>query len=137
VPTRIDDLGGHTWNTPTAINKDGVVVGFSLPADQEGTTNYRAFAWTKAGGLRRLDEVPNMVRSQALGINDSNQIVGLVRIAGVGRRAAIWQTPTATVQKLNDLAPGAPLLTIAGDINNDGKIAGYTADGFGFLAVPH
>jgi len=136
VPRRIDDLGGHTWNTPTAINNDGVVVGFSLPLDQESTVNYRAFVWTKEGGIKKLDEMPDTVRSLALGINDNNQIVGRVTIAGVGRRAVIWQTPTAPVQKLNDLAPGAPVLTIAGDINNDGKIAGYTADGIGFLAVP-
>src|SRR5438874_3903241 len=43
VAVRIGDLGGHTWNTPTAINNDDVVVGFSLPADQEGTRFYRAF----------------------------------------------------------------------------------------------
>jgi len=136
VPRRIDDLGGHTWNTPTAINNDGVVVGFSLPLDQDGTVNYRAFVWTREGGIRRLDEMPGTIRSQALGINDSNQVVGLARIAGVGLRAVIWQTPAAPVQRLNDLAPGAPVLIIAGDINNDGKIAGYTADGAGFLAVP-
>src|SRR5262245_27102663 len=136
VPQRIDDLGGHTWNTPTAINTDGVVVGFSLPLDQDGTVNYRAFVWTKEDGITKLDEMPATVRSQALGINDDNQIVGLVRIAGVGLRAVIWQTPEAPVQKLNDLAPGAPVLIIAGDINNDGKIAGYTAGGIGFLAVP-
>lgn len=59
-----------------------------------------------------------------------------MRIAGVGRRAVIWQTPTALVQQLNDLAPGAPVLTLAGNINNEGEIAGYTADGVGFLAVP-
>ena len=136
VPQRIDDLGGHTWNTPTAINNDGVVVGFSLPLDQEGTVNYRAFVWTKEGGINMLDELSGTIRSQALGINDDNQVVGLVRIAGVGLRAVIWQTPTAPVQKLNDLAPGAPVLIIAGDINNEGKIAGYTGDGVGFLAVP-
>lgn len=136
VPRKIDDLGGHTWNTPTAINNDGVVVGFSLPLDQEGTVNYRAFVWTKDGGIVKLDEMPGTIRSQALGINDNDQIVGLARIAGVGLRAVIWQTPTARVQKLNDLAPGAPVLIIAGDINDDGRIAGYTADGTGFLAVP-
>jgi hypothetical protein len=83
-----------------------------------------------------MPQMPDTVRSLAPGINDDNQIVGRVTIAGVGRRAVIWQTPTAPVQKLNDLAPGAPVLTIAADINNDGKIAGYTADGLGSLAVP-
>ena len=136
VPQRMDDLGGHTWNTPTAINNDGVVVGFSLPLDQEGTINYRAFVWTKEDGINMLDEMPGTIRSQAWGINDNNEVVGLVRLAGVGRRAVIWQTPTALVQQLNDLAPGAPVLMLAGNINNDGRIAGYTADGVGFLAIP-
>jgi uncharacterized membrane protein len=135
VARRIEDLGGHTWNTPTAINRDGVVVGFSLTPDQEGTTNFHAFVWTKEGGIQRLDEAPGTIRSQALGINDNNQIVGFAR-TGAGLRAVIWQTPTAPIQILNDLAPGAPILIIAGDINNDGKVAGYTAGGTGFLAVP-
>jgi probable HAF family extracellular repeat protein len=136
VPRNIGDLGGHTWNTPTAINNDGVVVGFSLPLDQDRTVNYRAFVWTKATGIRKLDEMPGTIRSLALGLNDNNQIVGRVSISGVGRRAVIWQSPTAPVQELNDLAPGAPILTVAGDINNDGQIAGYTGDGLGFLAIP-
>ena len=136
VPRKIDDFGGHAWNTPTAINNDGMVVGFSLPLDQDGTQNFHAFVWTKEGGTQRLNEMPGALRSLAFGINDSNQIVGRVSIAGVGRRAVIWQTPTALVQKLNDLAPAAPILTTAGDINKDGKIAGYTANGTAFLAVP-
>jgi uncharacterized membrane protein len=136
VPRRIGDLGGHTWNTPTAINNNGVVVGFSLPLDQDGTLNYQAFAWTTDGGIIRLNVPDDTIRSLALGINNSNQVVGRMSLPGVGRRAVIWQTPTAAVQKLNDLAPGAPILTVAGDINNDGEIAGYTADGTGFLAVP-
>src|SRR5215831_3757518 len=28
VPTDIGNLGGHSWNTPTAINNHGTVVGF-------------------------------------------------------------------------------------------------------------
>ena len=67
MPTRIPDFGGHAWNTPTAINNDGVVVGFSLPACQY-----------------------------------------LV----------------------------SPYLLIAGDVNADGEIAGFTGDGFGSLATP-
>jgi len=30
-------------NTPTAINNEGTVVGFSLPAGQDGTRNFEAF----------------------------------------------------------------------------------------------
>jgi probable HAF family extracellular repeat protein len=137
VPTRIDDFGGHTWNTPTAINNEGVVVGFSLPADQEGTRFFRAFVWTKQGGTKMLDQIAGDVRSSATGINDDGQIVGFSRTAGAVLRAVIWENADATIKNLNDLAaPGSPYLLIAGDINNSGRISGYTGDGLAFLAVP-
>ncbi len=137
VPTRIDDFGGHAWNTPTGINNDGVVIGFSLPADKDGTRFYRAFVWTREGGTRMLDQIAGDVRSAALGINDEGQIVGLSRTAGAVLRAVIWENADATIKNLNDLAaPGSPYLLIAGDINSSGRIAGYTGDGFAFLATP-
>jgi probable HAF family extracellular repeat protein len=137
VPTNIGDLGGHSWNTPTAINNNGVIIGFSLPLDQEGTRNYRAFVWTKESGIRKLDERPGTIRSVAWGLNDDGQIVGSARIAGAIPFAAIWQTPVAPIENLNDFVPaGSPLLTVAGDINDGGEIAGSTASGLGFLATP-
>jgi probable HAF family extracellular repeat protein len=137
VPTNIGDLGGHSWNTPTAINNNGVIIGFSLPLDQEGTRNYRAVVWTKESGIRRLDERPGTIRSAAWGLNDDGGIVGVARIAGVGSFAAMWPTAVAPIENVNDFMPaGSPLLTIAADINNDGQIAGSTANGRGFLATP-
>jgi uncharacterized membrane protein len=38
--------GRTTWNTPTAINNHGTVVGFSLPQPRKGRGNYEAFIWT-------------------------------------------------------------------------------------------
>jgi probable HAF family extracellular repeat protein len=137
VPTRIDDFGGHTWNTPTAINNDGVVVGFSLPADQEGTRFFRAFVWTKEAGTKMLDQIEGDVRSSATGINDDGKIVGFSRTAGAVLRAVIWENANAEIKNLNDLtSPGSPYLLIAGDINNAGRIVGNTGDGLGFLAIP-
>lgn len=53
------------------------------------------------------------------------------------RRAVIWQNPDAQVQNLNDISvAGSPYLLIAGDVNAGGEIAGYTGDGFAFLATP-
>jgi probable HAF family extracellular repeat protein len=136
VPTNIGDFGGHTWNTPTAINNDGVVVGFSLPADKEGTRFYRAFVWTKEAGIKMLDQIDGDVRSAALGINDDGQIVGFSRTPAAVLRAVIWQNSNADIRNLNDLAPGSPYLLIAGDVNDSGQIAGSTGNGFGFLATP-
>jgi uncharacterized membrane protein len=137
VPTRIPDFGGHAWNTPTAINNDGVVAGFSLPAAADGTRFYRAFVWTREGGTKMLDQIPGDVRSAAFGINEDGTIVGLSRTPGALLRAVIWQTPDALVKNLNDIAvTGSPYLLIAGDVNAGGEIAGLTGDGFAFLATP-
>src|SRR5262245_8756 len=137
IPTRIPDFGGHAWNTPTAINNDGVVVGFSLPAAADGTRFYRAFVWTKEGGTKMLDQIPGDVRSAAFGINEDGTIVGLSRTPGAVLRAVIWQDPDAQIRNLNDLAAtGSPYLLIAGDVNAGGEIAGFTRNGFAFLATP-
>ena len=137
VPTRIPDFGGHAWNTPTAINNYGVVVGFSLPAANDGTRFYRAFVWTKEGGTKMLDQIPGDVRSAAFGINEDGAIVGLSRTPAALLRAVIWETPDAAVKNMNDLAvAGSPYLLIAGDVNAGGEIAGFTGDGLAFLATP-
>ncbi len=137
VPTRIPDFGGHAWNTPTAINNDGVVVGFSLPAAADGTRFYRAFVWTKENGTKMLDQIPGDVRSAAFGINNDGMIVGLSRTPGALLRAVIWQNADAQVKNMNDVSvAGSPYLLIAGDVNAGGEIAGFTGDGFAFLATP-
>ena len=51
----IGTLGGNTWNTPTAINRHGVVVGFASQAgDAPNNPRFRAFVWTRSEGIRDL-----------------------------------------------------------------------------------
>jgi probable HAF family extracellular repeat protein len=139
VPTDIGNFGGHSWNTPTAINNHGVVVGFSLPAAQDGTRNFEAFIWTAATGVQSLGMPSGDIRSEALGINDKNQVVGLSR-APSGLRAMLWQN--GTFADLNDLAlSGSPHLLYANDINDAGRIVGEafdldTGNQPAFVAIP-
>jgi len=135
------------WNTPTAINQRGDVVGFAGdPAFVEGDIIH-AFMWTREDGIRQLKPLPNRmpkhVDSEAYGINEARQVVGVSCDADqVDCRAVIWNhgnTPT----DLNDLkAPGySALLTSAKDINNKGQITGRAADPItgvltAYLAVP-
>lgn len=76
----LGNLGGVAWNTPMAINQHGDVVGFAnVPG---GTTpaslHEHAFLWTRNGGLQDLGVLyPDDVHSQALGLNDRGQVVGL------------------------------------------------------------
>ena len=135
------------WNTPTAINQRGDVVGFAGdPAFVEGDVLH-AFMWTREDGIRQLKPLPNRspthVDSEAYGINEARQVVGVSCDADqVDCRAVIWEhgnTPT----DLNDLkAPGySAVLSSAKDINNKGEITGRAADPntgvlTAYLAVP-
>ena len=135
------------WNTPTAINQRGDVVGFAGdPAFVEGDVLH-AFMWTREDGIRQLKPLPNRtpphVDSEAYGINEARQVVGVSCDADqVDCRAVIWDhgnTPT----DLNDLkTPGySAILASAKDINNNGEITGRAVDPItgvltAYLAVP-
>jgi probable HAF family extracellular repeat protein len=134
------------WNTPTAINQRGDVVGFAGdPAFVEGDIVH-AFMWTREDGIRQLKPLPNRtpkhVDSEAYGINEARQVVGISCDADqVDCRAVIWDhgnTPT----DLNDLKGSySAFLASAKDINNNGEITGRAFDPttgalIAYLAVP-
>lgn len=132
-------LGGNYWNTPMDINNQGNIVGFSDQAGDGptiGEANFNAFFWSKrpfhcAGGAVSgnttcdLGVLPGDAVSEALGVNDRNQVVGAdFGTADPFGRAFIWQDG-----KLTDLntrvAPGTTLdLVDAQDINDQGVITG-------------
>lgn len=125
TPVNLGDLGGHSWNTPTAINNQETIVGFSLPASQDGTTNFVAVIWDSTGA-HQLGMPSGDDYSEALGVNGKGQIVGLSH-ASTGIHAMLWQNGTAT--DLNKLTqPGSPKLLFANDINDAGRIAGEAFD---------
>jgi probable HAF family extracellular repeat protein len=130
-------LGGTYWNTPMDINNRDDVAGFSdLPGDGPtlAQANFHAFFWsarpyscngktvTGTCDLGTLD--PEGV-SEALGVNDLDQVVGVSFPIG---HAFLWQNGTMT--DLNKLVvPGTTLiLTDAQDINDRGEITGQAID---------
>ena len=134
------------WNTPTAINQRGDVVGFAGdPAFVEGDVLH-AFMWTREDGIRQLKPLPNRtpkhVDSEAYGINEARQVVGVSCDADQADcRAVIWDhgnTPT----DLNDFKGSySGFLALAKDINNKGEITGRAIDPttgslIAYLAVP-
>jgi probable HAF family extracellular repeat protein len=145
--TNLGNFPAAWWNTPTAINQHGDIVGFAGdPAFVEGDVLH-AFMWTREDGIRQLkplaNRTPKHVDSEAYGINERRQVVGVSCDADlVDCRAVIWDhgnTPT----DLNDLkAPGfTAVLTNAKDINNNGEITGRATDPntgllTAYLAVP-
>jgi hypothetical protein len=127
TPRDIGSFGGVAWNTPMAINDRGVVVGFANAAGTTGDVfNERAFIWSERHGFHELAPLPGDTRSQALGVNNREQVVGLSRGPN-GSRAVIWQAGRGT--DLKALVPGfAGRLVYANDINDRGVITGAAID---------
>jgi len=136
------------WNTPTAINQHGDVVGFAGdPTDVEGNILH-AFIWTKDNGIKVLKplrgRVPQHVDSEAYGINEAGQVVGVSCAADHNDcRAVIWDHGVYPTD-LNDpdlKGSYSGFLAIAKDINDKGEITGRGVDSttgslIAYLAVP-
>ena len=121
------------WNTPTAINQRGDVVGFAGdPAFVEGDILH-AFMWTREDGIRQLKPLPNRtpphVDSEAYGINEARQVVGVSCDADqVDCRAVVWNNGNIPTD-LNDFKGSySGFLALAKDINNKGEITGRAID---------
>jgi uncharacterized membrane protein len=142
--TDIGNLGAEWWNTPTAINQRGDVVGFAGdPASVDGPLH--AFIWTREDGIRHLKplqhQVPEHVDSEAYGINEARQVVGVSCDADLCH-AVIWDH-SSVPRDLNDLKGSySAHLETAKDINDDGEITGraitdpVTGAREAYLAVP-
>jgi probable HAF family extracellular repeat protein len=145
-PMDLGNIGGHGWNTPTFINNHGQIVGF---ANQGGdlvngqlALKFHAFLWTKDRGMRDLGTLSGDAISEALGINEAGQVVGVSYGPGFSHpRAFLWQNDVMT--DLNSLVPAGSTLTlqVAGDINDRGEITGAAFDSNtntnpAFLAIP-
>jgi probable HAF family extracellular repeat protein len=143
--TDLGNLGANWWNTPTAINQRGDIVGFAGdPAFVEGDIVH-AFMWTREDGIRHLKPLPRRtpphVDSEAYGINEARQVVGVSCDADfVDCRAVVWNQGNTPID-LNDVKGGfSPRLESAKDINNLGQITGRAIGSTGvrtsYLAVP-
>ena len=111
----------------------GDVVGFAGdPAFVEGDILH-AFMWTREDGIRPLKPLkgrtPQHVDSEAYGINESRQVVGVSCDADlVDCRAVIWDHG-AYPTDLNDLKGDfSAVLASAKDINDKGEITGRAID---------
>lgn len=144
--TDIGNFGADFWNTPTAINEYGHIVGFAgTPGDRDNNF-LRGFFWTRQGGIKHLDPLPSQtpehVYSEADGINGRDQIVGFSCDADFADcRAVVWDK-NGNVTDLNDLKPASytARLESGKDLNSLGEITGRAIDESGlrmtYKAVP-
>ena len=139
--TDLGNLGALYWNTPTAINQQGDIVGFAGAPDDPDGNFLQAFIWTVENGIQPLGFLSGDVHSEAYGINERRQGVGLSCDADGNCRDFIWEN--GVMQDLNDLKqPGfSASLETAKDINDKGEITGRAIDPntgvrTAYLAVP-
>jgi probable HAF family extracellular repeat protein len=139
----IPTFGGISWNTPEAINNRGEVAGFAnLPGDTSGQFQPMGFVWSEAHGLQKILPLSGDTNTEAAGINDLGQVVGVsFNINTFAERAFIWEN--GKTMDLNAfLAPNSPYdLLAANDIDDRGDIVGQaavigTTQVPAFLAVP-
>jgi probable HAF family extracellular repeat protein len=145
-PMDLGNIGGHGWNTPAFISNHGQIVGFANASGDLVNGNlaikFHAFLWTRERGMRDLGTLPGDALSEALGINEEGQVVGVSYGPGFSHpRAFLWQNEIMV--DLNTLIPAGSSLTlqVAGDINDRGQITGAAFDtntkaNLAFLAIP-
>jgi len=141
---KLPTLGGTSWHTPMDINERGDVVGFSNPpgdADLVGGFIANGFFWAKGSAtVVRIRPLEGNLTSQAMGINDRRQVVGVSFNGPPGVRAFLWENDT--LMNLNDLADVKPnVLQSAQHINDAGEITGRiliaaTGEVLPFVATP-
>lgn len=136
----LGNLGAQLWITPTNINQRGDVVGFGAtsPSDVDGDF-LEAFIWTAESGMQALGFLPGDVHSEAYGINEKRQVVGLSCDVNGSCRAFIWEN--GVMRDLNDFKQSGytPKLEQARDINEAGEISGRSIESGvrrAFLATP-
>lgn len=119
-------IGGVSWNTPTAINNRGQIVGFlNKPgkADRQGTANFISVIWNDASQAPiQIGTLPGDAVSEPTGINDRGMVLG---VSFPSSHVYLWRHGKMT--DLTNLAATAYpkwALVSVGGINDRGEIAG-------------
>ncbi|MCC6070801.1 hypothetical protein ACFSQU_14785 [Massilia sp. GCM10020059] len=116
--TGLRDIGAlGDFSVPTAMNDDGVIVGYG----GRGPGNLLAFRWTSATGIGDMQTLPDEF-TWATHINQAGQVVGATPfVAGARPHPFLW-TPG---QGLLDLGVGLAERGAGTEINEHGVVIGY------------
>ena len=114
------------WNTPTAINERGDVVGFAGdPSDPTGNITH-AFLWTRDHGMQLLSTASDD-NSTATGINAQRQVVGYFVAANGALHGFVWDRSNGLRDLNGPMTDYSGVVALADDINDAGAITGRSA----------
>jgi probable HAF family extracellular repeat protein len=146
----LKNLGNLTWNTPTAITRNGdIIVGFAnAPGADPDDLQFRAWLWTKRDDIActkrpgtdlcDLGTLDDGGAAEAWGVNEKGQVVGTACPAIGDCKAFLWEN--GVMVDVNEHTRNSPYhLEHAMDINNRGEITGRAitpAGRMAFLATP-
>ncbi|MGA8660754.1 MAG: hypothetical protein WB644_00455 [Candidatus Cybelea sp.] len=129
-PVELKTIGGTSWNTPTAINDSGQIVGFlNRPgkSDRKGDPNFISVIWTDPTSKpTRIGTLPGDTLSEPTSINDKGAVLG---VSFPSSDVYVWQSGQITdLTKL--VLQTYPLLRLVsvGGIDDRGDIAGQACE---------
>jgi probable HAF family extracellular repeat protein len=121
----VEDIGtfGGSYTEGLAINDNGDIAGYA----QMPSGDFQAFRYTDAGGLEDLGGSALALYSQAFGINNAGDVVGLF-VDFIAEHGFIAPAGSAMQDLLFSSTPPMRLVT---SITDDGRLAGavYTPEG--------
>jgi uncharacterized membrane protein len=125
-PIELQTLGGISWNTPTAINDRGQIVGFLNrhgKADRGGNPNFISVIWTDPSSApTKIGTLPGDKLSEPTSINNDGAVLG---VSFPSSDVYVWQDGMLTdITKLVlQTYPSLKPISVGG-INDRGEIAG-------------
>jgi len=126
--------------TAAGINSHGDVAGFGTDSTGDSSNGQVVGFLLRPGGQVTVLSVPGSSQTQALGINDDREVVGVYQV-GTGDNAIMhgftW-TPQRGFQTVDD--PNGVGATTINGVNDQGQLVGFYTDGDGntdgLLATP-
>ncbi len=116
-------INGATSVTAAAINNQGDVAG----SETDAAGNTHGFLLARGRYAIKLD-YPGASMTQALGVNDRDEVVGFYQAASGAIDGFTW-TPRGGYQTVDD--PNGPTSTTINGVNDSGQLVGFYTDAAG------